>query len=155
MQRKQYLIARNREQEKKGALLSQGMSDEASEVVTMINDLNKLVICSNAREAFDQARDPAKANKLVVSLGNVDSSVMHYLPESVASSKHVALAVLDAHGGNLLSAAHHLVQLSDENWTRSLSSGRSIGASSWQNTTRRHPRQRPHRWQWTRRSDLS
>ena len=73
-----------------------------------MNKLSKLLTALSAQSAFEDNNDIASANKLVVTQQNLDSTVVEQLPASFLTSHQHALAIIDAQGGHLLSAARHL-----------------------------------------------
>ena len=93
---------------KKGGLISQEMSDEADTVAIFAKRMSNLCTFIDTVEVFETSRIVANANKVLVAKDLLDSTVSDKLPEATHVILSVSQAVVDANGGNLLSALQRL-----------------------------------------------
>ena len=98
---------------KKGGLISQGMSDQADELASMVVNMQKVVAFVDAADSFDQLRDTGHANKCVVTFQNVDSQFKAKFIGDLRWLPNVAQAIVDGAGGDLASALSRLKSIDE------------------------------------------
>lgn len=84
------------------------MSDEADTVAILAKRMSNLCTFLDTVDVFEESRAVANASKVLVAKDLLDSTVSDKLPESTHVKLTVAQAIVDANGGNLLSAAQRL-----------------------------------------------